>query len=405
MTTNVSTRRWSPIRALAGLLIATALLLGLQVPMASANAKMSASSVGSKPVGQTTYVWGSTSGFQHQEVTVSTQVLINGSWSTSQQITSDGHYSLPLTYGVNQEGTYTYRVVATDGATTATSDTFTLERTAPEASVTAASAGTKAVGENTNVWGSVTGFGGSTVTVSTQVLINGSWSTSQRVNATGSYVLPLSYGSSSVGTYTYRVVASNGYYSVTSQEFTLERTPRPTVTASSAGSKTVGEATNVWGTAAGFAGSEITVSTQVLINGSWSTSQRTTTSGYYVLPLTYGINTAGTYTFRVVASDGSATAYSPSFTLKRESSLYGRYPASVWAALAECESGGDPAIVSSNGLHHGLYQFRVDTWYSVGGTGLPSRATPDEQTRRAVILQERSGWGQWPACSRMLGLR
>nr|WP_202628058.1 resuscitation-promoting factor [Cellulomonas sp. APG4] len=77
----------------------------------------------------------------------------------------------------------------------------------------------------------------------------------------------------------------------------------------------------------------------------------------------------------------------------------------VWAALAQCESGGNPSIVSSNGLYHGLYQFSVGTWQSVGGSGLPSQASPAEQTKRAKMLQARSGWGQWPACSSKLGLR
>ena len=77
----------------------------------------------------------------------------------------------------------------------------------------------------------------------------------------------------------------------------------------------------------------------------------------------------------------------------------------VWAQLAQCESGGNPSIVSSNGLYHGLYQFSVQTWQAVGGSGLPSQASAAEQTKRAQILQERSGWGQWPACSRKLGLR
>ncbi|MFV0426768.1 MAG: transglycosylase family protein [Beutenbergiaceae bacterium] len=77
----------------------------------------------------------------------------------------------------------------------------------------------------------------------------------------------------------------------------------------------------------------------------------------------------------------------------------------VWAALAQCESGGNPSIVSSNGRYHGLYQFSVATWQSVGGTGLPSQASPAEQTQRAQMLQARSGWGQWPHCSSVLGLR
>lgn len=75
----------------------------------------------------------------------------------------------------------------------------------------------------------------------------------------------------------------------------------------------------------------------------------------------------------------------------------------VWAALAQCESGGNPRAVS--GPYHGLYQFSVSTWRSVGGQGLPSQASPAEQLKRAKILQARSGWGQWPACSRKIGVR
>lgn len=76
----------------------------------------------------------------------------------------------------------------------------------------------------------------------------------------------------------------------------------------------------------------------------------------------------------------------------------------VWGALAQCESGGNPTIVSASGTYHGLYQFSVATWRSVGGSGLPSQASPAEQTQRAQMLQARSGWGQWPHCAAKLGL-
>lgn len=76
----------------------------------------------------------------------------------------------------------------------------------------------------------------------------------------------------------------------------------------------------------------------------------------------------------------------------------------VWAALARCESGGNPTIVSSNGLYYGLYQFSLGTWRSVGGSGLPTDASAAEQTARAQALQARSGWGQWPHCAAKLGL-
>jgi len=73
-----------------------------------------------------------------------------------------------------------------------------------------------------------------------------------------------------------------------------------------------------------------------------------------------------------------------------------------WAALARCESGGNPRIVSSNGLYHGLYQFSVGTWRGVGGSGLPSQASASEQTARAKMLYNRSGAGQWPVCGKNL---
>ena len=73
-----------------------------------------------------------------------------------------------------------------------------------------------------------------------------------------------------------------------------------------------------------------------------------------------------------------------------------------WAALAKCESGGNPRVVSSNGLYHGLYQFSVGTWRGVGGSGLPSQASSSEQTARAKMLYNRSGAGQWPVCGKNL---
>jgi hypothetical protein len=69
-------------------------------------------------------------------------------------------------------------------------------------------------------------------------------------------------------------------------------------------------------------------------------------------------------------------------------------------AIASCESGGDPQIVSSSGLYHGKYQFSPATWGAVGGTGLPSEAPEVEQDYRAALLYVQSGPGQWPVCGR-----
>ena len=67
---------------------------------------------------------------------------------------------------------------------------------------------------------------------------------------------------------------------------------------------------------------------------------------------------------------------------------------SVWDKIAQCESGGNWHTNTGNGYYGGL-QFSAATWHSVGGTGLPSDHSREEQIKRATILQQRSGWGQW----------
>lgn len=74
-----------------------------------------------------------------------------------------------------------------------------------------------------------------------------------------------------------------------------------------------------------------------------------------------------------------------------------------FAALAECESGGNYAENTGNG-YYGAYQFALSTWYSLGETGLPSSAAPAVQNAAALQLYDADGWAPWPACSAMLGL-
>ncbi len=71
-----------------------------------------------------------------------------------------------------------------------------------------------------------------------------------------------------------------------------------------------------------------------------------------------------------------------------------------WAALARCESGGNPRAVNPAG-YYGLYQFSLSTWRSVGGSGNPINASPGEQLYRAKLLYKRGGAGQW-GCGRHL---
>ena len=77
---------------------------------------------------------------------------------------------------------------------------------------------------------------------------------------------------------------------------------------------------------------------------------------------------------------------------------------SVWDQLAQCEAGGNWAINTGNGYYGGL-QFNLSSWQAVGGSGLPSDASREEQIMRGEMLKARQGWGAWPACSAKLGLR
>jgi hypothetical protein len=67
-------------------------------------------------------------------------------------------------------------------------------------------------------------------------------------------------------------------------------------------------------------------------------------------------------------------------------------------AIAACESGGDPTIVSSDGSYRGKYQFDFGTWESVGGSGDPAAAPEAEQDYRAALLYAQSGSSPWPVC-------
>lgn len=73
----------------------------------------------------------------------------------------------------------------------------------------------------------------------------------------------------------------------------------------------------------------------------------------------------------------------------------------VWARLAQCESGMRNL---RNPPYSGYFQFLPSTFRAMGGTGGPADHTYEEQKAVAIRLQARSGWGQWPGCSRKLGL-
>lgn len=75
-----------------------------------------------------------------------------------------------------------------------------------------------------------------------------------------------------------------------------------------------------------------------------------------------------------------------------------------WYNLRFCESTNDYTVASANGLFFGAYQFEPRTWRTVGGTGNPAAAPPEEQDARARLLYARRGDQPWPRayCGRWL---
>lgn len=75
----------------------------------------------------------------------------------------------------------------------------------------------------------------------------------------------------------------------------------------------------------------------------------------------------------------------------------------AWIKLAECESHQNWSENTGNGYYGGL-QFSTGAWQSVGGSGLPSDASRDEQINRGKMLQAARGWGPWRNCAAKIGV-
>jgi len=79
----------------------------------------------------------------------------------------------------------------------------------------------------------------------------------------------------------------------------------------------------------------------------------------------------------------------------------------VWDSLAQCESGGNWAIDTGNGLYGGV-QLDQGSWLRNGGGAyapLPSKATREQQILIAEKVRSARGFFPWSSCARKLGLR
>ena len=155
----------------------------------------------------------------------------------------------------------------------------------------------------------------------------------------------------------------------------------------------------------GVAGSEVTESYQETIDGNVTVSAVLSTTRTEPTKRIVSKGTKAKKAEDTSSSSSSSSASSGSSSSGSSASAPAAVSgddASIWAAIAQCESGGNPSINTGNG-YYGMYQFSLPTWRSVGGSGLPSDASVEEQTMRARMLQQRSGWGQW-GCAYKLGL-
>ena len=80
-----------------------------------------------------------------------------------------------------------------------------------------------------------------------------------------------------------------------------------------------------------------------------------------------------------------------------------------WAALRQCESGGDYSIANPSGAYRGAYQFGRSTWNSVAEQHAPhlvgvdpAAASPADQDAMALALYSEQGARPWPHCGRHL---
>lgn len=246
-----------------------------------------------------------------------TQVMTASGWSTSQKATtgSRGQFSLSLTYGANSVGVQRYRVQAASAQGTLTSAEFTVDRLG---TIRVDSVTPVLVGQTARLRGTATGYAGRTITA--ESLSGGSWKAhaTGTVAADGSFDLPLTLGNSAGGTWSVRAALTTGSGAkITSSQVKAQWTYPVSLVASAVGSKLAGQDTNTWGTATGAPNAEVW--TEVQVAGRWSRSQVGTTdsTGWFVLPLTYGAHQVGVTTWRVGLRTPAQVVYSNEFTLQR----------------------------------------------------------------------------------------
>lgn len=162
-------------------------------------------------------------------------------------------------------------------------------------------------------------WGGRAVTL--EVWTSKGWSASRTVTSStnGAVSIPITYGLTTAGTYTFRLRMGVDEALVASRGLTVTRKATTTAVLSAPGRVKASQAVNVSGSVQNT-GAGRRVTTQFLVNGRWVSSRTATTNsaGRVTLPLTYGQGKAGTVTWRLTSTNPyGVTSATKSYVLTR----------------------------------------------------------------------------------------
>ncbi len=215
---------------------------------------------------------------------------IDGTWTTIRSASTTSTY----TWKPTKTGTYTVRAVVTNGTQEVRKEiTVKVTPVAPTISSFKASKTSAALGESITLSTTATG---SNLKYKYLAKIDGTWTTIRSASTTSSYT----WKPTKAGTYTVRVVVTNGTQEVR-KEITVKVTPVAPTISSFKASKTsaaLGESITLSTTATG---SNLKYKYLAKIDGTWTTIRSASTTSTY----TWKPTKTGTYTVRVVVKNGT----------------------------------------------------------------------------------------------------
>lgn len=140
----------------------------------------------------------------------------------------------------------------------------------------------------------------------------------------------------------------------------------------------------------------------VLLNSSTGESHVHLESMRNVIPMTISTTSSSSTTVTVPAPPPTTMPRASRYKPVTQTARAPRFTGDIWQALGNCESHNTNDHYAP---FYGYFQFSESTWHGIGESGLPDQYPYETQLAAAKRLQARSGWGQWPVCSRKLGLR